>query len=225
MNDNSAINARPVSASERFPFNCTGCAACCRHVPTSVALECLDIFRLTKYFRDRDTSIKTTDDFLARYAEPVLLDDCGFIIYMLKVQGDDDACIFLKENRCSIQEVKPRVCRIYPFIASPTANGRFEYMVSLEHPHHFQGATVSVKRWMNRFFFAEEKEALHMDYQSVPKIAGLMRRIPAHNRHRAVALFLWYRYSDYDLKHSFLEQFSANMEKLKLELQALAAEK
>lgn len=225
MNDNCAINARPVSPSERLPFKCTGCAACCRHVPRSVALECPDIFRITKYFRDKDASIRNTDDFLARYAEPVLLDDCGFIIYMLKVQGDDDACIFLKENRCSIQKVKPRACRIYPFVASPTANGRFEYMVILEHPHHFKGPMVSVRYWMNRFFFAEEKEALHMDYQLVPKIAGLMRRIPEHNRHRAIALFLWYRYSDYDLECSFLEQFSANMEKLRLGLQALAEEK
>lgn len=223
MNDNTAINARPVSTSERVPFKCTGCAACCRHVAMSVALECLDIFRLTKYFRDRDTSIKNTDDFLARYAEPVLLDGCGFIVYMLKVQGDDDACIFLKENRCSIQEVKPRACRIYPFVASPTANGRFEYMVCLEQPHHFKGAMVSVKRWMNRFFFAKEKEALYRDYQSVPKIAGLLRRIPEHNRNRAIALFLWYRYSDYDLDRSFLEQFSSNMEKLQMELRALAS--
>ena len=172
-----------------------------------LALECPDIFRITKYFRDKDASIRNTDDFLARYAEPVLLDDCGFIIYMLKVQGDDDACIFLKENRCSIQKVKPRACRIYPFVESPTATGRFEYMVTLEHPHHFKGPMVSVRHWMNRFFFAEEKEALHMDYQLVPKIADLMRRIPEHNRHRAIALFLWYRYSDYDLECSFLEQF------------------
>ena len=146
------INARPVSASERFPFKCTGCAACCRHVSLSVALECSDIFRLTKYFREKDAGIKSTDDFLARYTEPVMLDSCGFTIYMLKVQGDDDACIFLEENRCSIQKVKPRACRLYPFIASPTANGRFEYMVSLEQPHHFKGTMVSVKRWMNRFF-------------------------------------------------------------------------
>lgn len=82
---------------------------------------------------------------------------------------------------------------------------------------------VSVKRWMNRFFFAKEKEALYRDYQSVPKIAGLLRRIPEHNRNRAIALFLWYRYSDYDLDRSFLEQFSSNMEKLQMELRALAS--
>ena len=36
-----------------------------------LALECPDIFRITKYFRDKDASIRNTDDFLARYAEPV----------------------------------------------------------------------------------------------------------------------------------------------------------
>lgn len=70
MND-SVINSKPVSLSERFPFKCTGCSACCRHVRQSVPLECLDIFRMAKFFRERDPSIKSTDDFLTRYAEPV----------------------------------------------------------------------------------------------------------------------------------------------------------
>lgn len=177
MND-SVINSKPVSLSERFPFKCTGCSACCRHVRQSVPLECLDIFRMAKFFRERDPSIKSTDDFLTRYAEPALLDECGFFVFMLKVQGKDDACIFLQGNRCSVQDVKPRVCRLYPFIASPIENGRFEYLVSLEYPHHFRGPQILVKRWVNHFFFAEEKEALRIDYQTVLGIARWMRRVP-----------------------------------------------
>lgn len=78
MND-SVINAVPVETSDRLPFKCTRCSACCRHVRQSVPLECLDIFRMTKFFRERDPSIKSTDDFLARYAEPALLDECVFL--------------------------------------------------------------------------------------------------------------------------------------------------
>ena len=224
MND-SVINSKPVSLSERFPFKCTGCSACCRHVRQSVPLECLDIFRMAKFYRERDPSIKSTDDFLTRYAEPALLDECGFFVFMLKVQGKDDACIFLQGNRCSVQDVKPRVCRLYPFIASPIENGRFEYLVSLEYPHHFRGPQILVKRWVNHFFFAEEKEALRIDYQTVLGIARWMRRVPEEYKKRAISLFLWYRYSAYDLERPFLEQFQINIGKLQMALQALATEK
>lgn len=224
MND-SVLNAKPVKLSDRLNFKCTRCSACCRHVRQSVPLECLDIFRMTKYFRYRDPSIKCTDDFLARYAEPALLDECGFFVFMLNVQGQDDACVFLQGNRCSVQDVKPRTCRLYPFVARPAENRRFEYLVSLEQPHHFSGPQISVKRWITRFFYAEEKEALCLDYQSVPGIARWMRRVPEENKKRAVSLFLWYRHSAYDLGRPFLEQFSVNMKKLQTALQALAAEK
>ena len=147
MND-AVLNAVQVSPSEKISFRCTGCSACCRHVRQSVVLESLDVFRITKYLRDRDSNIKSTDDFLEKHAEIALLDECGFFVFMLKVQDADDACVFLKENRCMIHSVKPRACRIYPFIASPTENGRFEYLVSKEQTHHFKGPNVSVSRWI-----------------------------------------------------------------------------
>lgn len=224
MND-SVINTVPVETSDHLPFKCTRCSACCRHVRQSVPLECLDIFRITKSFRERDTSIRNTDDFLARYAEPVLLDECGFFVFMLKVQGQDDACVFLQGNKRLVQDVKPRNCRLYPFVASPAENGGFEYLVSMEYPHHFNGPQISVKRWMKHFFSVEEKVILYMDYQSVPEIARWLRRIPEENKNRAISLFLWYRYSAYDLERPFLKQFPINMKRLQMALQALAAEK
>ena len=209
MND-SVINAVPVKTSDHLPFKCTRCSACCRHVRQSIPLECLDIFRMTKFFR---------------YAEPALLDECGFFVFMLKVQGQDDACVFLQGNKCLVQDVKPRTCRLYPFVASPAENGGFEYLVSREHPHHFNGPQISVKRWIKHFFSAEEKVALYMDYQSVPEIARWLRRIPEENKNRAISLFLWYRYSAYDLERPFLKQFPSNMKRLQMALRALAVKK
>lgn len=93
MND-AVLNAVQVSPSEKISFRCTGCSACCRHVRQSVVLESLDVFRITKYLRDRDSNIKSTDDFLEKHAEIALLDECGFFVFMLKVQDADDACRF-----------------------------------------------------------------------------------------------------------------------------------
>lgn len=56
------------------------------------------------------------DDFVARYTELALLDECGYFMLMLKVTGVDDACIFLKENRCMVHEEWLRISGLRPSI-------------------------------------------------------------------------------------------------------------
>ena len=109
----------PIKTTDRFPFRCRQCGACCRRVRESVPLESLDVFRLAKFFRDSGAKIRSIDDVLAEYAEPVLLHESGYLTFMLKTVGKDDACIFLKDNRCTIHDVNPRACRTYPISIGP----------------------------------------------------------------------------------------------------------
>ncbi len=95
----------PVNLSDRFPFKCRMCGACCRHVRESVPLESLDAFRLAKHLRDKGENVSCVEKVLAAYAEPVLLSENGYTVFMLKTVGADDACIFLKDNRCTIHSV------------------------------------------------------------------------------------------------------------------------
>ena len=69
-------------------------------------MNSLDVFYLTKYLRDTGLDICCTDEFLAQFATIALLDDCGYFVYFLKSVGEDDSCIFLNENRCSVQPAK-----------------------------------------------------------------------------------------------------------------------
>ena len=114
---------------------------------------------------------------------------------------------------------------VQAIIASPTENGRFEYLVSKEQTHHFKGPNVSVSRWMNQYFLPDEREALHTDFRTVPHIARLLRQIPEERRKQALSLFWWYRYSSFDLDGSFLEQYPINLERLQQELSSLAFRK
>lgn len=93
-----------VSPKEHIPFKCVCCGECCRHVRLSVPLESLDVYRMAKHLRDAGQDVASMDDFLERYAEPALLDECGYFVYFLKTEGDDDACIFLKDSRCTVHE-------------------------------------------------------------------------------------------------------------------------
>ena len=104
----------PVTGSDHFPFRCQMCGACCRHVKESVPIDSLDAFRLACFLRNKDKRIRSMDDVLELYAEPVLLHESGYMAFMLKTVGDEDSCIFLKENRCAIHKEKPKACRTYP---------------------------------------------------------------------------------------------------------------
>lgn len=135
----------PVAASDHFPFQCRRCGACCHHVSQSVPLEALDAFRLARYLRDRGEPINCIDDVLEKYTEPVLLHKSGYTVFMLRVVGPEDACIFLKDNCCTIHEVNPRACRTYPISVGPDGHGGCEQYLSMEQPQHFHGPQISVK--------------------------------------------------------------------------------
>lgn len=208
-----------LSSKERVPFKCIGCGECCRHVRQSVPVESLDAFRLTKLLKATNADINCIDDFLERYTEMALMDECGYFMFMLRVTEPDDACVFLKDNRCTVHDANPRACRIYPFVAGPDERGGFEYLVSKEKTHHFKGPTVQVKSWMKKHFSFEDRDFVQMDYGSAKKIAWLMRRVPEERQRQAVLLFWRYKYSDFDLEQPFLEQYQHNMQAL---IQALA---
>ena len=200
--------------SRKFAFRCRQCGECCRNVKESVPLEPLDAFRLAKYLRERDESVTCIDDVLAKYAVPVLLHESGFTIYMLKTVGPDDACVFLKDNRCTIHEANPKACRTYPISVGPDSPGSYEYFLSLEQPHHFKGPQTTVKRWVQNRCSQQDYQAWNTDFSSVTGLAQLLKQVPQEEISRAIMLFLWYRYSNYDLDKSFIQQFERNTQKL-----------
>lgn len=166
------LSVRPLTPSEKVDFRCTRCGACCRHVRESIPLNTLDAFRLAKYLQSQGEKITCLDEVFARYAEPVPLHESGYSVYMLKTAGPDDACVFLQNNRCTIQSAKPSACRLYPFVVEPKGNGLYSYLLSMEKPHHFKGGQVQVRRWMKENFPKEDREFLVIDMGTAPTSVG-----------------------------------------------------
>ena len=108
-------------------FKCTGCGKCCTGSPGYVWLSPEDISTLAK---ELDLDEKT---FLQRYTRTLE----GRISLLEDLNNYD--CIFLKNNRCTVYQARPKQCRLFPWwpsiLSSPKAwNAVSEECEGINHP-------------------------------------------------------------------------------------------
>jgi Fe-S-cluster containining protein len=84
-------------------FKCTECGACCTGAPGYVWITKEDIQRLSKHLQIEEKELKE------KY--------CRLVNgkYSLKEDLKTFDCIFLKNNKCSLYNARPKQCRTYPF--------------------------------------------------------------------------------------------------------------
>lgn len=203
-------NSKEVKLSDRVRFRCKRCGECCRHVAQTVVIEPIDAYNMSKYLK------LEISKFYEKYTNMYLLENTVFPVFTLKTIGSDDACIFLKGNRCSIQESKPKTCRLYPFWVYPSENG-FVYNYTTERSHHPNGSLVKVKDWMRDYFRDDEKEALNAEQLLLPRIAGILNALKPYSISDwefILSKMLKYRHFAYKLTKPFQPQFETNMKEL-----------
>ena len=144
-------NSKKVELTDRVRFRCIRCAECCRNVEGAVVVEVKDAYYLAKHLGI------TVAEFYDKYTRMFLLEDTGFPIFALETTGKDNACIFLSKKQCTVQNAKPRTCKMYPFWIYPDDNGGFQYNFSTERRHHPKGSVVRVKDWMSDNLSEEDK--------------------------------------------------------------------
>lgn len=218
------FNVIPLGKKEQFQFKCTRCGDCCRRIKESVMLESLDAYRLAKFLRQTDPSVKEIENMLIRYTDPIPLTDTGFPIYVLKTLGENDTCIFLKENGCAVYSARPRTCRLYPITVGPGEGcPDFEYLLCREKPHHFVGGTIRTKDWLRENFKREDQEFVWAEYEAISGLGWLMKKVPEDCRTEAIIAMLFARYYNFDLDLPFMPQFRSNMCRLETQLSELVA--
>ena len=202
-------NSKQVEENEHIRFRCARCAACCRHVKGSVVIEGLDAYRLARHLG------METADFMSQYTDPFILDEqIWYPIFSLRVKGNEDSCIFLKGSRCTVQDAKPRTCRLYPFWVEPNEpdGTTFSYHICFEHRHHPKGSLVRVKDWMDQYFWEDDRESLQEDFRTMHILAPLLRRAKACGVDDADVFrkLLLHRYLYFNIDEPFLPQQQQN---------------
>jgi len=202
---------------ESFQFACQKCGKCCTNVLCSVMIESLDLFRLAQYFHMDVAEVAN------HYLEAVTIEG-GAPVLLLKTQGPDNACIFLKDNKCSIHTsgAKPRACRLYPLSVGPDDDLKKFLILNVSgEQHHFQGRSYRVQEWVAVNFRKEDRDYIIMEYRAIHECGKIMRRIPPERENDVIFQMLRWRYFMFDTDQDFMRQYARNMALLKRELEKL----
>lgn len=140
-----------LSSSSTFKFKChsgVSCfTQCCREI--KITLTPYDIIRLKKRLG------LNSEEFLAIYTEPHLLEKTDLPVVTLKLMDDAaQSCPFVREDGCIVYEDRPTTCRYYPLgVASlshkdNTSDEGFYFFVNEPHCLGFEEETLwRVETW------------------------------------------------------------------------------
>lgn len=203
--------AIPVRPKDWVCFHCTCCADCCRGLDGNLMLEPPDAYDLARVLRAQGR-VSSIHDVYERYATVDLLEG-RLPIYLVNTVGDDHACIFLKDGRCSVYEGRPQMCRIYPFFACPGGRGKAleVFQCTDSHAAHFTGGKVLVKDWLHANFSKERRAIMTAETAVPPELGRLLQGVSFNEDKAGLFQILHYRYYNYDLDEPFLPQYMSNM--------------
>ncbi|RJQ58291.1 MAG: YkgJ family cysteine cluster protein, partial [Desulfobacteraceae bacterium] len=107
----AAIVPERLGPKTRFKFRCdkeVPCfTKCCKG--TDILLTPYDIVRLKKRLG------LSSEEFLALYTDPRLLEKTDLpVIVLKKMEAQEEACPFVREDGCIIYTDRPTACRYYP---------------------------------------------------------------------------------------------------------------
>lgn len=121
---------------------CKGCHKCCTGMGSSVILDPYDVYRLQWGLK------KSLSELLAEaFVELNVVD--GVILPNLRMAGREERCAFLdKEGRCSIHEIRPGICRLFP-LGRYYENGDFQYFLQVNECTASNRSKVKVSKWID----------------------------------------------------------------------------
>lgn len=211
-----------VDPDDTFQFHCTQCGKCCIN-RTDIMLSPMDIFRMAKELH------MSNSDFFRKYCTSHIGDNSRLPIIMLKPVGKDDRCPLLKNNKCSVHNVKPAVCGMFPlgrYIALPHGESGMQPLDQSEVKYLLQpldcgdkSETHTVREWLSGFDIALEDKAFLCWNQSLCQISQTLQGLEKTSDMMTM-MVIWFvtrvtLYDNYNHNEPFLPQLEENVEGLK----------
>lgn len=218
------IRMEDISDGKRYGINdmvkagcndCKGCSACCQGMGNSIVLDPLDIYRLTTGLNCR------FEDLLADKLDLNVVE--GIILPNLKMAGRQESCAFLnEEGRCSIHEIRPGICRIFP-LGRIYENDGFQYFLQVNECKKQNRTKVKVKKWIdtpelekNEMFINEWHYFLKKTGRKLPQLSE--ETVKQINMYILNVFFV----TLYEKGRDFYEQFAERMNSARKDIECFA---
>lgn len=121
--------------------DCRGCCDCCQGMGESVILDPLDIWRLSSGLGE------TFAGLMEKCLELNTVD--GIVLPNLRMKGKDERCVFLNdEQRCSIHEHRPGLCRLFP-LGRYYQDGGYRYFLQQQECRMEPKTKVKISKWID----------------------------------------------------------------------------
>lgn len=143
------IEIDEISDGRRYGLNdmvkadcqdCKGCWDCCTEMGDSILLDPLDVHQI------RAGTGESVPRLLEERLGLTVVD--GIVLPHLKLLGASKACGFLnEENRCSIHEFRPGLCRLFP-LGRIYENRSVQYFLQTRECRKQNRGKVKVKKWL-----------------------------------------------------------------------------
>ncbi len=144
------IDIRDISDGKMYELNdlvkadcgdCSGCSSCCKGMGTSIVLDPLDVFRLTK-------GLNCTFEVLLQNKVELNVVD-GIVLPNVRMAGAGESCGFLDcLGRCSVHPFRPGICRLFPLGRIYEDDGIRYFLQIYECPKKNR-TKVKVRSWMD----------------------------------------------------------------------------
>ena len=221
-----------MNLDSTFKFKCRRCGKCCKNQDT-ILFSPWDIFRIGKKVGKSPATV------IKDYTEVYVGHQSRIPVVHLLMQGRKNSCPFLtEEGRCSIHDVKPTVCALYPLgrvitseIPGEALDGGAENIVRyiLSGQCGSVKKTHTVREWLASFGIPEHDEFFYLWTGMQLKLSLLIREledrgVPSKALHPIWNVIFTGLYTAYDTEQEFMPQFVQNTSKLLADLPALQKE-
>ena len=136
-----SAETKQLTRASPFSYTCRGCSRCCHG---QVRANPFDVLVLARHLGLSSTEVRrrylTADSFLAR--------------------DENDGCVFLGKNGCTVHPARPLVCRLYPLARVISTDGS-EHFVRLE-PHPLSDGVYGAAGTVDDFLEAQQAR-IHME--------------------------------------------------------------
>ena len=203
------ITARTLGMEDTFPFGCRQCGDCCRKRSDPVYIMGYDVYNIAKALDMQPVEV------LVEFTGCVKGADSHLPAVYLK-ERLDGSCRLLRKGKCTVQNQKPVVCRVYPL-------GRYidgqEIRYFTQDTCKGTGEEVKLKDWIDTFNLSEMDEVSIVWSRLIGSAALYMRTLDKKPQ-KAEEFFkacLHVFYCDYDMTKPAVDSLREGAKRLEKE--------